>query len=339
MRVISGKYKGKRLLAPEGRGTRPTSEKVRESIFDILASRGMTGGRVLDLFAGTGALGIEALSRGAEDAVFVEKNPDAAAIARKNLASLGISASVFNTDWKVALRKLEGKKKFDIIFLDPPYALHEEEKLVREITAKNLLADGGCIVVEHSTNNDFGHDGYDADRRRYSDTSVTFLTKKHKKPRCIFPGTFDPFTLGHFDVVIDALKDYERVTVAVAETTYKSNCAPLEVRAEIASLSVKDEPRADVCVFGGMLTDFLRDENCTEVVRGVRDDTDMKYEESIAEVYRADIPDINMVYYSAVRPAVSSHAVRTMIAEEKTDKLSAFVCISALKRIRETYGK
>lgn len=89
MRVIAGKFRGKRLLAPEGRGTRPTSEKVRESIFDILFSRGHTGGAVLDLFAGTGALGIEAISRGAESAVFVEKDPASAAIARKTLPRSG----------------------------------------------------------------------------------------------------------------------------------------------------------------------------------------------------------------------------------------------------------
>ncbi len=178
MRIISGKYRGKRLIAPEGKTTRPTSDKVRESVFNILVSRGETEGSVLDLFAGTGALGIEALSRGAEYALFVDKNPEAAAVVKKNLANVGAKMPVYNTDWKVAVRKLAGKK-FDVIFLDPPYSLGIESDLIKSISDAGLLAENGCIVLEHSSAvNDFDCGDYESDTRVYSDTSVTFLRRK-----------------------------------------------------------------------------------------------------------------------------------------------------------------
>ena len=180
IRIVSGKYKGKRLAAPEGDRTRPTTEKVRESAFNILASNGEIRGRVLDLFAGSGALGIEALSRGAEEAVFVEKNPKAAAVVRRNVSEVGCGSRVFNTDWKVAVRKLVGQAPFDLILLDPPYALGIESDILRAVTEGGLLAPGGVIVVEHAADNDFAYDDkiFSADRRTYSDTCVTFLRRR-----------------------------------------------------------------------------------------------------------------------------------------------------------------
>lgn len=176
MRIIAGKYRGKRLFSPDGNKTRPTADKIKESVFNILASAGELQGSVLDLFAGTGALGIEALSRGADSAVFVDKSPEAAAIVKKNLALVGATARVYNTDWKVAVRKLIGQK-FDLIFLDPPYALGFETELLAEIMQKQLLAPSGVIVVEHASYNNFEFDGriFSADRRDYSIASVTFL--------------------------------------------------------------------------------------------------------------------------------------------------------------------
>lgn len=337
MRIISGKYRGKRLLAPEGRGTRPTSEKVRESIFNILASLGHVGGRVLDLFAGTGALGIEAISRGAEDAVFVEKNPEAASIARKNLASLGINCRVYNTDWKVAVRKLSNNKQFDIIFLDPPYAKHEESNIIKAISNGNLLANNGCIVVEHASDNTFNHNGYTAHTHKYSDTSVTVLHKKAKSPLCVFPGTFDPFTLGHRDVVLKALEDYDKVIVAVADITYRENVKDLRLRSQIAELSIKDLTNVSIETFKGMLTDYLKENGCNIIVRGLRNEEDKIYEDKIADVYKKAMPDIKIVYYTAEHPMISSHAVRNMLSDGHTDRLDDFIFPEAQSIIKQNY--
>ena len=118
MRVVAGAYRGRRIEAPQGRATRPTSDRVREALFSILGP--IEGVRVLDLFAGSGALGIEALSRGAADAVFVDSDARAVAAVRRNLAALGADAEVYRRDAFAWLGAASGA--FDLVFADPPYS-------------------------------------------------------------------------------------------------------------------------------------------------------------------------------------------------------------------------
>lgn len=150
MRVISGTARGLRLKSLEGLDTRPTLDNVKEAIFSMLFSV-CTGATVLDLFAGSGAMGIEAISRGAKEAVFADLNPKACAVVRENLEKARMSdrATVVNTD---ALRYLEtaGKNgmKFDLIFLDPPYSLGLIDESLKFISEYNLLSEGGLVVIE-----------------------------------------------------------------------------------------------------------------------------------------------------------------------------------------------
>ena len=117
MRVVAGEFRGRRLAAPRGIRTRPTADRVREALFSILGE--VSGARVLDLYAGSGALGIEALSRGAESAVFVERDPRAVAAIERNLESLGLKQTVLKQD---AVRFMaRGEGTFDLVFCDPPY--------------------------------------------------------------------------------------------------------------------------------------------------------------------------------------------------------------------------
>ena len=117
MRVVAGEFRGRRLAAPRGIRTRPTADRVREALFSILGE--VSGARVLDLYAGSGALGIEALSRGAESAVFVERDPRAVAAIERNLESLGLQQTVLKQD---AVRFMaRGEGTFDLVFCDPPY--------------------------------------------------------------------------------------------------------------------------------------------------------------------------------------------------------------------------
>ena len=117
MRVVAGEFRGRRLAAPRGARTRPTADRVREALFSILGE--VSGARVLDLYAGSGALGIEALSRGAESAVFVERDPRAVAAIERNLESLGLRQTVLKQD---AVRFMaRGEGTFDLVFCDPPY--------------------------------------------------------------------------------------------------------------------------------------------------------------------------------------------------------------------------
>ncbi len=146
MRVVAGRYGGRRLKAPAGAATRPTADRVREALFSILGD--VAGLRVLDLFAGSGALGIEALSRGAAEAVFVDKAPRAVAAVKANLEALGLEAKVHR---RAALAYLDGASReapFDLLFCDPPYdaAGPLAEPLAERLPA--VLSKNARIVTE-----------------------------------------------------------------------------------------------------------------------------------------------------------------------------------------------
>ena len=147
MRVITGTARGRKLKEPVGMDTRPTTDRLREAMFSRLGPY-FEGGRVLDLFAGSGAIALEALSRGFDEAVLVDSSREACRIVRENIASLQVQAwsRVYQSDYKTALEKLEGQ--FDLIFLDPPYAFDRMEELIRTIGEKDLLKDDGVLAVE-----------------------------------------------------------------------------------------------------------------------------------------------------------------------------------------------
>lgn len=149
MRVIAGMFKGRRLEAPAWEGLRPTSDKLRETLFNILAPR-IAGARVLDGFAGTGAVGIEALSRGAAHVTFVDSDRRAAALVERNLSRCGIEAaySVQRGDVAAVLRRLPAGAAFDLIVLDPPYDADARPAL--EAAAARVAA-GGVLVLERAT--------------------------------------------------------------------------------------------------------------------------------------------------------------------------------------------
>jgi 16S rRNA (guanine966-N2)-methyltransferase len=144
VRVVAGEFRGRRLAAPRGLRTRPTADRVREALFSMLGD--VTGARVLDLYAGSGALGIEALSRGAESAVFVERDARAAGVIERNLASLGLDQQVVRQDAPRFLARAKGM--FDLVFCDPPY---DSAGRVAGVLAQRLPAltsDAARIVTE-----------------------------------------------------------------------------------------------------------------------------------------------------------------------------------------------
>jgi len=156
MRVIAGKFRSRQLKSLKGLALRPTSDRLRETLFNVL-SPVIEGARFLDLFAGTGAVGIEAISRGAAEAVLIENHAAAAKLIRANLASLEITgAQVIAADALQALEKLSAGPKspigvFDIVFLDPPYAATREyEKVLRFLASSSLLTLSSIVVAEHT---------------------------------------------------------------------------------------------------------------------------------------------------------------------------------------------
>lgn len=173
MRVIAGALKGRRLKAPDWDGPRPTSDKLRETLFNILAPR-ISGARVLDGFAGTGAVGIEALSRGARHVAFVERDPRAIALIRANLDACGIVGgySIIRGSVTRASSLLAGEL-FDIIVLDPPY---DSEEVPAILAAVEPLA-RGLVVLEHATRGQVPREAGRLARRRHvvsGDSALTF---------------------------------------------------------------------------------------------------------------------------------------------------------------------
>ena len=149
MRVVAGDFKGRPLRAPRGAATRPTADRVREALFSMLGD--VSGARVLDLYAGSGALGIEALSRGAESALFVESDRRALASLRRNLESVGVDAAIRQQDVARFLARPEGK--YDLVLCDPPY--DDAPQAARQLseTLPELLADKARIVTESDKRN------------------------------------------------------------------------------------------------------------------------------------------------------------------------------------------
>jgi 16S rRNA (guanine966-N2)-methyltransferase len=184
VRIIAGSAKGRRLFSPKGSRIRPTSDKVKEALFNIL--NGMIDSFsdcvVLDIFAGTGNLGIEALSRGAADAVFIDSHPDSVVLVKKNLALSGFSgrSRVVLREAVAALKSLgETDRTFQLVFIDPPYHQELLEKVLEFLANSHLLAENSLVVAEFSTKEKLGTSFgslREIDRRTYGDTALAFFT-------------------------------------------------------------------------------------------------------------------------------------------------------------------
>lgn len=182
MRVISGSAKGRPLKAVPGMGTRPTTDKVKEAIFSMIGPY-FAGGAVLDLFAGTGGLGIEALSRGMERAVFIDADKKSVEVVRANLqaARLADKAEVYCNDAGRALKAL-GKRgaKFDLVFLDPPYKMTAIAECIGTMQELGMLESAATVVVEHDASNAFDERIGDATRMKqaqYGETAVSIYRR------------------------------------------------------------------------------------------------------------------------------------------------------------------
>ena len=179
MRVITGKARGVALKTPDGLLTRPTADRVKEALFSIIQFD-IPSARVLDLFAGTGQLGIEALSRGAKSVVFVDEREDACKLVRENLkrTRLELDGRVVRSDYLAFLKNT--KETFDIVFLDPPYAEVFLENSLKMITEIDILQSGGIIVAERPLGKDLPWDfpGYTRSKDyKYSKTVLTIYRK------------------------------------------------------------------------------------------------------------------------------------------------------------------
>ena len=181
MRVITGTARGVNLKAPEGLLTRPTADRVKQAIFNIIQYE--IAGDVLDLFAGSGQMGIEALSRGTAHAVFVDERSDALGVVRENLRRTHLEgqAEVVRSDYLNYLER--SKRKFRLIFLDPPYAEKYLETAIKRISEIDILAEGGIIITERPLGKDLPGDFPGLSRSKdynYGKTTITLFRKEQE---------------------------------------------------------------------------------------------------------------------------------------------------------------
>lgn len=177
MRIIAGSARGRTFDAPQGRDTRPTLDRVRENVFNILQLK-VRGAHVLDLFSGSGAMAFEAISRGASSAVLVDVDRAANAIERQNMQKLGMQAQcrILQCDWQLAVNqfKMQGER-FDLVFLDPPYTMHDMTPVLDAL--RPLLAEDAVILLEHEAKTfPATPDGFELyDSRKYGIAGVSFF--------------------------------------------------------------------------------------------------------------------------------------------------------------------
>lgn len=189
MRIITGKARGVKLDTLEGLATRPTTEKVKEAIFSTIQFE-IEGRKVLDLFAGSGQMALEALSRGAREAVLVDASKEAAEIIRKNAVKTKLfpNTRVIVNDYKTAIKQLAGREKFDIIFCDAPYAAKLTGDAVEKVLKGGLLSDGGIMICETDEDKTYEREG--------------FALRKHTHYGRVFVSVYEKTVNGESEILI-----------------------------------------------------------------------------------------------------------------------------------------
>jgi pantetheine-phosphate adenylyltransferase/16S rRNA (guanine(966)-N(2))-methyltransferase RsmD len=340
VRVIAGTAGGVRL-APVPKGVRPTGDRVRESVFNALGQF-FDGGDVLDLYAGTGALGIEALSRGCGRAVFVEKDRLARRTISENLEKTRFSGRgeiVAGDVTRVLDRLVKRGDRFYLIFADPPYRIARSEVggILRRLGS--LLAPGGRVVIESGEappEDLFGRKGI---TRRYGGTFVTVIERSELTMRvAVCPGSFDPITAGHLDIIRRAAGIFDHVVIAVGANMRKAPRLSAVERAGLIEKVTADLENVSVEVMEGLLVEFAREQGAGAIVKGLRAVSDFESEFEQAQLNRTMAPDIETVFIMAAseHSFLSSSAVRE-IASFGGD-VRGLVPEGILENVRQIYS-
>ena len=298
MRIIAGSRKGHRIAAPKGDVTRPTSDFVRETAFNLIGP--VDGAAVLDLYAGSGAMGLEALSRGAESCVFVDSDREACRTINANLDKLRFEARV--------------------LCLDAARALAAERGDLRPRAARSALRRGAARSGSRRTSTASSpRTGCSSTRpRSTTEPEIDGLVDPHLAPlrrqaayavraviTAICPGSFDPVTNGHVDVITRAAHIFDRVVVGVVGSPqHKTPLFPIEMRIELVKGAFASVPNVEVDVFKELVVDFARRWEAQVIVKGLRVISDFEYEFQMNHLNRTLAPDIETVYVMA-SPQVS----------------------------------
>lgn len=329
MRIVAGRYRGRKLTPPSDDSVRPTTDRIKETVFNIL-QWDVEGARVLDLFAGSGALGIECLSRGAAEVVFADKSPASVALIRQNLKGIEGSYRVLTADFTGVLRS--GEDKFDLIFIDPPYKSGLGELAVDAAFDLGRVAEGGTVVYEHSSELPFKCAREDVKVRTKVMGSVT-VEFIRKKTTGLVTGTFDPVTKGHMEVIEEALRLFDEVVVAVLVNPEKQCMFTPEERLVLLNAALSDNTRVKTLYSEDYAVDVARRVGADKLVRGVRGEGDEAYENAMAEYNRAH--GFDTVFVTPERYAdVSSTRARELISKGDFRLLPENAIITAEEIIR-----
>lgn len=329
MRIVAGKYRGRKLTPPSDDSVRPTTDRIKETVFNIL-QWDVEGARVLDLFAGSGALGIECLSRGAAEVVFADKSPASVALIRQNLKGIEGSYRVLTADFTGVLRS--GEDKFDLIFIDPPYKSGLGELAVDAAFDLGRVAEGGTVVYEHSSELPFKCARKDVKVRTKVMGSVT-VEFIRKKTTGLVTGTFDPVTKGHMEVIEKALRLFDEVVVAVLVNPEKKCMFTPEERLALLNAALSGNTRVKTLYSEDYAVDVARRVGADKLVRGVRGEGDEAYENAMAEYNRAH--GFDTVFVTPERYAdVSSTRARELISKGDFRLLPENAIITAEEIIR-----
>lgn len=329
MRIVAGRYRGRKLTPPSDDSVRPTTDRIKETVFNILQWN-VEGARVLDLFAGSGALGIECLSRGAAEVVFADKSPASVALIRQNLKGIEGSYRVLTADFTGVLRS--GEDKFDLIFIDPPYKSGLGELAVDAAFDLGRVAEGGTVVYEHSSELPFKCARKDVKVRTKVMGSVT-VEFIRKKTTGLVTGTFDPVTKGHMEVIEEALRLFDEVVVAVLVNPEKQCMFTPEERLALLNAALSGNTRVKTLYSEDYAVDVARRVGADKLVRGVRGEGDEAYENAMAEYNRSH--GFGTVFVTPERYAdVSSTRARELISKGDFRLLPENAIITAEEIIR-----
>lgn len=361
MRVISGKFRGRNLLSPFGKDVRPTSDLVKESIFDTIQT-GVSGCKFLDLFAGSGGVGIEALSRNAKKVMFADSSKSSLDLVKKNLEGLSGDVKTLLAAYPDALRR--SGEEWDYIFIDPPYETNYFENIANIVYERKLLAQDGLLIYEHLKGKEYNipeefilkkskkygsiivdyiglaenkaKDQAIADSEGNYFIEASKLTDEQKGGRCVFAGSFDPITLGHISLIDRASKDFDEVVVVVAINEEKEYLIDLQGRVAIARAALKDRLDAYAIACEGMLYEKCNELNINTIIRGYRDEKDFAYENYMAK-FNKEHGGITTVLYRAEGQyaQVSSSQVRNAL--DNAEDLSNLLPKNIIESVKKYY--
>ncbi|MCQ2387024.1 MAG: 16S rRNA (guanine(966)-N(2))-methyltransferase RsmD [Clostridia bacterium] len=319
MRIIGGEFRGKTLYEFKGGEIRPTSDMTRESLFNII-NKEIEGSVFLDLFCGTGAVGIEALSRGAKKVVFNDFSKESIELTKGNVSRVCAKNAEYSFSDAVNYLKTTNEK-FDFIFVDPPYKSDLGEKVLE--VAQRVLTENGVIIYENEKPFcDFPFNLYKSDERRYGRAILTFFRSSKingENVNCVFAGSFDPITKGHEDIISKCKKAFNKVFVVLGDNPEKETLLTKEKRLEIVKKTFENDDRIQIELYSDLkenYSKFLQDNNVKFYVRGIRNETDYKYEKKYEKINSELYPFIKTIYVNSCEEYkdISSSKIRKKIS-------------------------